>query len=78
MKRICKFTLSVLIITFGAVAIFGQATGGAVTGSVSDANGAVVPNATVKLTDKVRGQEFNAQTRSAAIPLRSRLRDSVP
>ena len=62
MRRICKFTLSVLIITFGAFTVFGQATGGALTGSVNDANGAVIPNATVKLTDKVRGQEFNAQT----------------
>ena len=62
MRQFCIFTLSVLIITFGAFTVFGQATGGALTGSVNDANGAVIPNATVKLTDKVRGQEFNAQT----------------
>jgi len=42
--------------------IVGQVTGGAVTGTVVDANGAVIPNVTVKLADKARGQVFTTQT----------------
>ena len=45
-----------------AVTVSGQATGGAVTGSVVDQNGAVVPNAMVRITDKSRGTTFTAQT----------------
>ncbi len=61
-----KYALgAVLGLLFSATFIFAQVTGGAVTGSVVDANGAVVPNATVKLTDKARGQEFTAATTDA-------------
>ena len=42
--------------------IVGQVTGGAVTGTVVDANGAVIPNVTVKLADKARGQVLTTQT----------------
>ena len=42
--------------------ILGQATGGAVNGTIVDANGAVIPNVTVKLADKARGQVFTTQT----------------
>jgi hypothetical protein len=42
-----------------------QVTGGAVTGSVVDANGAVIPNAKVSLIDKLRGQTFTATTTDA-------------
>jgi hypothetical protein len=40
----------------------GQVTGGAVTGTVLDATGAVVPNATVTLKSKTTGQELTTQT----------------
>jgi hypothetical protein len=45
--------------------IMAQVTGGAVTGSVIDANGAAIPNAKVSLTDKSRGQTFTATTTDA-------------
>ncbi len=50
------------LIAFATSTLFGQVTGGAVNGSISDENGAAVPNATIKLTDKLRGQEFTIQT----------------
>lgn len=56
--------ISVLIAVFAATAAFGQATGGAVTGTVNDANSAAVPNASVKLTDKLRGNSYTVQTTS--------------
>lgn len=64
-KQLNYVTTILLSIVFCAVAVTAQVTGGAVTGSVVDANGAVIPNATVKLTDKARGQEFTAQTTGA-------------
>ena len=60
-----SFNLSLIVFILIAVmsfAVAGQVTGGAVTGTVIDPNGAVIPNATVKMTNKERGQEFTAQT----------------
>jgi len=60
-----SFRLSIFVVfiaVFTAMTGFGQATGGAVTGSITDSNGAVIPNATVKLSDKLRGQQYTAQT----------------
>lgn len=58
------FSIFALFIFCGNL-VFAQVTGGAVTGSVTDSNGAVIPNATVKLTDKARGQVFTATTTDA-------------
>src|SRR5688572_9144716 len=63
MFRGLKYTLSIAVgLLLSSTLIFGQVTGGAVTGTVSDANGAVVPNVTIKLADKARGQVFTTQT----------------
>src|SRR5205085_667032 len=51
----------VLLFAFGLSAT-GQTTGGAVTGKVVDAQGAAIPNATVKLLDKEKGQTLTTQT----------------
>lgn len=48
-----------------SLAAFGQVTGGAVTGTVLDSTGAVVPNATVTLRNKATGQELTTQTTGA-------------
>lgn len=50
-----------LLLMFAAAA-FGQFTGGSVVGTVVDANGGVVPNATVSLRNKATGQTLNSQT----------------
>ena len=48
-------------------AVSAQVTGGAVTGTVLDPNGAVVPNATIKMSNRERGQEFTGQTSADGI-----------
>jgi len=55
--------MAALVVFAGAVA--GQVTGGAVTGTIVDPNGAAVSGATVLLRDKARGQDFSAVTTSA-------------
>lgn len=52
----------VISMLFCAAMVSAQVTGGAVTGSVVDANGAVIPDAKVVLKDKLRGQELTTQT----------------
>jgi outer membrane receptor protein involved in Fe transport len=61
-----RLSVAVLVL-LGALALSasGQTTGGAVTGQVVDAQGAVIPNATVKLTDKAKGQTLTTQTTEA-------------
>lgn len=61
-----KYTLTAIAVMFlSAAFLFAQVTGGAVTGSVVDAAGAVIPNAGVKLESKARGQVINTQTTSS-------------
>src|SRR4029079_19242602 len=62
MKRILRFILAAILGIFAITVAYGQDTGGAVTGTVLDANQAVVPGATVKLTSKNRGQVLTTQT----------------
>lgn len=63
MKKNIVFFFSIFaLVLLSANILFAQVTGGAVTGIVTDSNGAVIPNATVKLTDKSRGQTFTATT----------------
>ncbi len=48
-----------------AVAVSAQATGGSVSGSVVDVQGAFVPNATITLTNKANGVKLTTQTTGA-------------
>jgi hypothetical protein len=64
MFRKCAL-LALSLLTIFSLAAHAQVTGGAVTGSVVDPNGAVIPDATVKLQDKVRGQVLTLQTTDA-------------
>ena len=66
MYRKMNFGVAALfMITAFATVSFGQVTGGAVTGTVLDPNGAAVVGATVLLHDKTRGQDRSAETTSA-------------
>jgi hypothetical protein len=66
MKKNLNYVISILLsLVFCATLVSAQVTGGAITGTVVDPNGAVVPSATVTVTDKVRGQTLTAQTTSA-------------
>ncbi|HEX8144882.1 MAG TPA: TonB-dependent receptor [Pyrinomonadaceae bacterium] len=63
MYRKTVLTLAaMLLLSALAVPSLGQVTGGAVAGSVVDAQGAVVPNATVTLLNKATGQTLTTQT----------------
>ncbi len=66
MLRKISFLLTIvtMIVTLTSIA-FGQVTAGAVTGTVLDPNGAVVPNATVTLRSETTGQTFSAQASSS-------------
>jgi hypothetical protein len=64
-KNVVSFLSILAVVLLSANLSFSQVTGGAVTGSVVDSNAAIIPNATVKLTDKQRGQVFSATTTSA-------------
>jgi hypothetical protein len=63
--RIKSLLLAMAALVAFASAVAGQVTGGAVTGTVVDPNGANVEGATVVLKDKARGKDFTAKTTSA-------------
>ena len=57
------FSLMVLVLAFSAVGFAqSQAGSGQIAGQVADTNGAAVPNATVKVTNKGTGLERTATT----------------
>ncbi len=68
-KDISKFTMRVLSTTLGmllfSLALFAQANFGRIFGSVTDQTGAVLPGATVTVTDTERGTARNLTTDSA-------------
>lgn len=60
-KRLISFVAFALLLALSTAAR-AQVTGGSVTGTVVDAQGGVVANATVNLLDKQRGQTLTTQT----------------
>lgn len=61
-KKANLLVVSFALIIFLVPSLFAQVTGGSVTGSILDANGAVVPNATVTVKNKNTGVTLRAQT----------------
>jgi Carboxypeptidase regulatory-like domain len=57
-----KIMLALLTMALFAASIFAQTTGGRLVGTVAGADGAVVPGATVALTDKQTGKERTVTT----------------
>jgi len=60
-SRVSSFAIAALLIT-GDLAVNGQTFRGAITGSVADATGAVIPNATVKATNNATNLSREAST----------------
>ena len=57
-----KLTAFVFIFALSFFSVLGQGTRGSIRGTVTDPNGAVVPNATVRLIDATRGAEVRTTT----------------
>ena len=64
-RHTTQIALMLLVVVAAMISAQGQVTGGAVTGTVLDPNGAAVGGATVLLHDKTRGQDLTAETTSA-------------
>src|SRR5437868_5813042 len=63
MFRKIHAAITVSIIAFIAVSVaFAQAVSGNITGTVQDASGAVLPNASITITDLDRGTVFHTQS----------------
>jgi hypothetical protein len=63
-KNIMRISLIPAIIFLVALAAFGQSNTGSITGVVTDQNGAVVPNATVTVTNQGTNEKRTAQADS--------------
>ena len=62
LKKLNTVLALLCAVAFAAATATGQVTGGAVTGVVVDAQGAVVSNATVTLRSRGTGQALTTQT----------------
>ena len=68
-RRIRQFTLTALACTLASLtpAVFGQDVSAKITGTVTDASGAVISGASVTATEKSRGTVYPAETNSAGV-----------
>jgi hypothetical protein len=68
-RRIRQFTLTILGCTLASLApvVLGQDVSAKITGTVTDASGAVISGAAVTATEKSRGTIYPAQTNSAGV-----------
>src|ERR1700760_2682910 len=57
-----KLAIVLMFCVFGTVAIYAQATTGAILGKVSDSSGAVIVNAAIKAVNTQTGESRSAQT----------------
>ncbi len=62
-----SLSFAALLIAFGAMQLFAQAGFGTITGVVTDSNGAVIPNATVKVVSVSKGSELTATASNSGI-----------
>src|SRR5271155_5913179 len=68
-RRIRHFPLTILACTLASLApvLLGQDVSSKITGTVTDASGAVISGATVTATEKSRGTIYPAETNSAGV-----------
>lgn len=66
--RVSFLAFFAILIFIAGLQVYGQGTRGTVRGTVTDQNGAVVPNATVKLIDTIKGTEVRSvQTNESGV-----------
>jgi hypothetical protein len=56
--------LALLLMSLGASSLFAQSDTGSVTGTVTDASGAVVPGATITVTDLATNRAVSVQSQA--------------
>jgi Carboxypeptidase regulatory-like domain/TonB-dependent Receptor Plug Domain len=61
-KRFTHISMILLLTLFGAVAVFGQRTTGDIEGTITDANGGVIPNVSITITGISIGFTRNVQS----------------
>ena len=61
-KQLSIFIVALMVMFSGYAAAFGQVTTGSILGTIHDSTGAVVPNATVTITDAGKGTKSTAKT----------------
>jgi hypothetical protein len=66
-----------ILSTFAPVMVWSQATSGTLSGLVTDPSGAVVPNATVKITDTQHGSSVTTTTNGAGLFTRTQLANGI-
>src|SRR2546426_3609905 len=67
-KTLCRLSLLFLLcLSVSRPALFGQVTGGTLTGTVTDPGGAVVPEATIVVTNLGTNTEYRTKTTSAGL-----------
>ena len=68
-RRIRQLTLTAVACTLASLApaVFGQDVSAKITGTVTDASGAVISGASVTATEKSRGTVYPAETNSAGV-----------
>jgi outer membrane receptor protein involved in Fe transport len=63
--RVKLFSAAFLVLLFTSTTAYGQAVYGSIFGTVVDASGAVVPNATIVVTDVAKGTSVTVQSNAA-------------
>src|SRR3989454_7951938 len=67
-KTLCRISLLFLLCLSASIpALFGQVTGGTLTGTVTDPDGSVVPEAAVVATNLGTNTEYRTKTTSAGL-----------
>lgn len=62
-----RASLSMLVFSFARISIHAQAPVGTISGTVADATGAVVPSATVSITNKTNSVTRTLATNAAGL-----------
>lgn len=71
--RCAALVVTAALLSFAAPTAWSQATSGTLTGQVTDPTGAVIPNATVKITDTQHNSSVTTNTNAEGLFTRTQL-----